>query len=424
MRVLLLILQFPPDVNSTGLLMHQVARGLNARGHDVSVITSFPHYEHFRVLDEYRGKWHERKTEDGLDVTRVTVFANGAKENMKYRLLSYLSFNALATAANLLRRQRYDVILCTNGGFFSGVSAFLSGGKDTPFIYNVQDLYPETFVAQGRLSSRRAIVWLGRIERLMYRTAGHVTVIAPSFRKNLVERKRVPPTKVSVIPNFVDTWQIRPLPKQNPFSEKYGLADKFVVTHAGNMGYVYDLDTLLDAAARLRSEKEIVLLIVGNGVARPALEAKARDLELDNVRFLDYQPYEMLPYLRAASDVQVSLYRHRAAQYSMPSKIYEVMASGRPLLASADRDSDVWNLVAETECGICVEPESGEQLTDAILQLYRDPALRAHMGQRGRAIAEQRYSKAIVVSQYETLLRHVAERRTAPLPQADHSTAV
>src|SRR5262245_43632841 len=118
MRTLILIIQFPPDVNSTGILMSQVANGLSARGHAVSVITSFPHYEQFQVWDVYRGKWKERTREKGLDITRVNVFANGKKQNMTYRLLSYLSFNMFAAATNLFRREKYDVILCTNGSFF------------------------------------------------------------------------------------------------------------------------------------------------------------------------------------------------------------------------------------------------------------------------------------------------------------------
>src|SRR5581483_9228066 len=150
MRTLLMIIQYPPDVNSAGIIMSQVAGGLQQRGHQVSVITSFPHYEQFRVWDEYRSKWAKRTYEKGMDILRVRVFANGKKQNMGYRLLSYLSFNAMAAAANLMRREHYDVILCTNGSFFTGVAAYVSGGvKQTPFVYNVQDLYPETPVAQG-----------------------------------------------------------------------------------------------------------------------------------------------------------------------------------------------------------------------------------------------------------------------------------
>lgn len=388
--------------------MSQVAHGLVKRGHAVSVITSFPHYEKFRVWDEYRSKWAERTCEEGLDVTRVRVFANGKKEKMNYRLLSYLSFNALAAAANLMRRNRYDVILCTNGSFFTGVAAYLSGSvKGTPFVYNVQDLYPETPVAQGQLTSLRAIAGLSRIERFMYRTAKHITVITPSFRENLVNAKRVPQDKVSVIPNFVDTKFMYPLDKVNPFSERHNLSDKFVVSHAGNLGYVYDLGTLIEAAAALRDESDLLFLIVGDGVMRAKLQARALELKLDNVRFMNFVPYVELPHLRAASDVQLSLYRRGAARYSMPSKLYEIMASGRPVLASSEAGSDLANLIAETDCGICVAPQSVDALVTALLELKRDPARRAEMAVRGRKAAEERFSLETVVNQYDTLLKSI-----------------
>lgn len=409
LRILLLIIQFPPDVNSTGLLMAQVCEGLIACGHEVSVITTFPHYEKFRVWEEYRGKLFEQEWYRGMDVLRLYVYASGSKQNMLRRLMSYLSFNALASVAGLLTRHSFDVILCTNGSFFTGISAAVIGRPwRIPFVYNVQDLYPETPIEAGQLHNQWVITTLEWIERLMYRLAAHITVITPSFREHLLSAKGVPAEKVSVIPNFVDTEFIRPLPKVNDFSRRLGLADKFVISHAGNIGYVYDLETMLDAAALLKSEKKILFLIVGDGVAKPRLERKAKALGLENVRFLPFQPYEDLPWLRAASDVQVSLYRHGAANYSMPSKIYEIMASGRPLLASADMRSDVWNLVEATQCGLCIEPENPEQLAEAVLTLYRDPSLRDAMGQRGRQHAERNYSKQVVISRYDELLQRIA----------------
>jgi len=413
LRILLLILQFPPDVNSTGVLMAQVAEGLVQRGHHVAVLTTFPHYEHFRVWDEYRGKLAARDSYDGVNVLRLAVFADGRKERMTHRLLSYLSFNALAAAAGLLDRHAYDVILCTNGSFFTGITAQIVGiGRRMPFIYNVQDLYPETPVAAGQLTNRRAIAALERLESWMYRAAAHISVITPCFRDNITA-KGVPGEKISVIPNFVDTEFIRPLPKANGFAEEHGLADKFVVTHAGNLGYVYDLDTMLEAAALLGGEKDILFVIVGEGVAKPTLERKAGALGLHNVRFLPFQPLDALPWLRAASDVQVSLYKHGSARYSMPSKIYEIMASGRPLLASADRGSDLWKLVDDAACGICVEPGDATALAEAVLALHRDIARREAAGASGRRRAEQSYSRAAVASQYDDLLRRVAGRRVA-----------
>lgn len=408
MRILLLIIQFPPDVNSTGLLMSQIADGLQHRGHEVSVITTFPHYEKFQVWEEYRGKLYERSHFNGFDVLRLFVYASGSKQNMLRRLASYLSFNALATTAGVLSREEFDVILCTNGSFFTGVSSSVIGRRHgIPFVYNVQDLYPETPIKAGQLNNGPAVKVLRKIERFMYAQAAQVTVISPSFRESLLS-KGVPDDRITVIPNFVDTEFIRPLAKDNVFSQRHGLADKFVVSHAGNLGFAYDLDTMLDAAALLRSEDDILFLIVGDGVAKPDLERKAEELQLSNVRFMPFQPYAELPWLRAASDVQVSLNKATSADHSLPSKVYEIMASGRPLLASASVGSDVWNLAKTTGCGISVVPEEPEQLTEAVLTLYQDPELRHAMGERGRQHAQQNYSKEVIVDRYDELLQRVA----------------
>ncbi len=410
MRILVLIIQYPPDVNTSGALMGQLCEGLAARGHDVSVLTSFPHYEKFRVWDEYRGKLFESDLRNGVDVKRTWVFANGGKQNMLNRLLSYLSFNALATIAGSTSRQKYDVILCSNGSFFSGLAATVIGRlKGAPFIYNVQDLYPETPVQSGQISNKLVISALEKLEHFMYAQASHVSVIAPTFRDNLL-RKQVPPHKVATIPNFVDVDFIRPHPKDNAFSRAHALADKFVVSHAGNLGYVYDLDALLDVAQLVGFEPEIQFLIVGDGVERARLQARAQTLGLHNVRFLPFQPRDQLPLLRATSDVQLALYRSGSARFSMPSKVYEIMASGRPVLASADADSDLWRLVSGTGCGLCVEPHQPEALAAALLRLYRDADLRARMAACGRNEAVRAYSREAIVAQYESLCRVLVAR--------------
>lgn len=391
--------------------MGQVCEGLEKRGHEISVITSFPHYEKFRVRDEYSGKLYERGRHGGMEVLRLWVYASGSKQNALRRLASYLSFNVAATLAGLLRREQVDVILATNGSFFTGVSAAIIGAaRRAPFIYNVQDLYPEAPARSGQIRSRAAVAGLRVIERMMYRLAAHITVITPSFRDYLVDVKRVPREKISVIPNFVDTDFIRPLPKASEWARRQGLADKFVVCHSGNVGSVYDLDSLLAAASRLSRYDDLVFLIVGDGVARGALEEKARKLGLGNVRFLPFQPFEVLPWLRAACDVQVALYRREQGRYSMPSKIYEIMASGRPVLASAEAKSDLRRLVEETGCGLGIDPEDPDALADAILRLYRDPTARDEMGRRGRKEAERAYSKWMVVERYEELFLRITDR--------------
>src|SRR5918996_3902763 len=216
MRILLPIIQFPPDVNPTGVLMAQLCEGLAAYGHEVSVITTFPHYENFRVWNEYRGKLVQRGRYHEMDIVRLYIYAPG-KKSMVNRLLSYVSYNALATLAGAVSRSRWDVILCPNGSFFTGLTSwFLEKLKSVPFIYNVQDLYPDVPIRAGQLRNPYAIAALRRMEHFMYRKAAHITVITPSIRENLLS-KGVAANKVSVIANFVDTEFIRPLPKINNF---------------------------------------------------------------------------------------------------------------------------------------------------------------------------------------------------------------
>jgi colanic acid biosynthesis glycosyl transferase WcaI len=348
-----------------------------------------------------------------MDVLRLYVNASGHKQRLKDRLISYLSFNALATLAGVVSRRGFDVIFCPNGSFFSGLTAAAIGAaKNAPYIYNVQDLYPETPVRTGHLRSPVVIQALESVERMMYRAAAHISVIAPSFRDH-IRAKGIAPSKLSVIPNFVNTDFVRPLSRRNSFSERHGLNNRFVVTYSGNLGYAYDFEALLEAAALLKAEREMVFLIVGNGVLKQRLEEKARTSGLENVRFLPLQPYAELPWLRAASDAQVALYRRGSASHSMPSKVYEIMASGRPVLAAADKGSDLRNLVEDTGCGVCVEPQDSHALADALRELHRDAGLRETMGRYGRSAAEQLYSRPVIVNRYDELLTRVASQRAA-----------
>ena len=186
MRILLIVHHFPPDVNSTGLLMAQVFEDLAKQGHEVSVLTTFPHYEGFRTWPEYRGKLRQTRKYKGLRVTRVYSYTSG-KKSMKFRLLNYLTFNVMALLSGLFSFRSYDVVFCTNGSFFSGLTGWLlARSRHAKVVYNLQDLYPEVPVAQGQLTSTRAINALARIERFMYARADHLSVITPSFVENLV----------------------------------------------------------------------------------------------------------------------------------------------------------------------------------------------------------------------------------------------
>jgi colanic acid biosynthesis glycosyl transferase WcaI len=353
MRILVPIIKFPPDVTPTELPITEVSEGLSARGHEVSVITSFP------------------------------------------------------TAAAFWRN-RWDIVLCPNGSFSTGVCAWvLRNLKRAPFIYNVQDIYSDVPARAGPSGSRYGATALAAMENVLYRKATHITVTTPAMRRTLVE-KRVPENKISVIPNFADTEFIRPLPRDNDFAREHGLSGQFVIAYAGYLGYASDLIMLIKAAHILRGNRNLLFLIAGNGVAKAELRREAADLQLDNLRFMPLPPRETLPWLRASSDVHVSLYRRGAATDSISSHIYEIMASGRPLIAAAEEGSAVDQTVSTAHCGICITPGEAEDLALAIVQLYHDPALCARMGESGRWYAEKYHSKQTAVEQYDQLLRRVS----------------
>ena len=406
-RILIISNHYPPDVNPSGKLMQQLATGLRELGHSVDVLTSFPHYEAFRVEPAYRGRLLTHTREGAGRVTRVWAFASGHKQRMLHRLTNYLSFNALAAVAASFSARRYDVVLANSGSFFTGITGWLLRLlRRTPFIYNVQDIYPDVPVRAGQLTNPLAIRTLERIERFMYRKAAHITVISNEQRATLL-RKGVPARRITVIPNFVDTAFIRPLPKHNEVSRRLDLHTRFVVAHAGNLGYAYDFDSMLQAAAELRGEAGILFLIVGDGVRREELAARVRQDGLSTVRMLPFQPEVDLPWLRAAVDVQLALYARGAAQSSLPSKIYEIMASGRPAIAGAERGTDLCKLVESTGCGICVPPEDPAKLVAAVRRLHADEAYATLLGQRGRAAAVRSFSREAAVATYAQLLADI-----------------
>lgn len=409
MRVLVQILQYPPDVNPTGTIVEQVARGLARRGHHVDVITTFPHYARFR-MDESRFV-PERVDEGGVRVTRLPVFANGRKDQMTSRFLSYASFTLLSGAAMAVSRPRPDVVLSPNGSFFSGLgAAFHASFREVPYVLNIQDLYPDTPYEAGLIPDGLALRALRRLERFMYDRAAHITVIAPSFRARLIQ-KGVHESKVSVIPNFVDVGFIRPLPRDNPISTRLGLDGKTVIAYSGNLGHVYDFASILDAAAALAHRKDVQFLIVGDGAVRGSIAARIESEKLDNVQMLPFQPRAELPWLRASVDIQLSLYRAGASRTSLASKTYEILASGRPIVASADPGSDLESLIVRSGAGVCLSPEDPSALVEALVRLVDDPAERARMGKRGRALAEAEFSPESIACAYEQILSRMANIR-------------
>jgi colanic acid biosynthesis glycosyl transferase WcaI len=404
MRILLLSTYFRPDIASTGVLMTQLAEELASMGHQIVVVTSMPHYDTNRIWDRYRGRLFVRERQGPLDVRRVYLYVPQRKENLLGRLLNYATFNVLSTVAGTLAGQ-YDVVLVPSPPLTNGIAAFLmSRLRRVPFVYNVQDIYPDIAIRLGVMTNPQVIAAFRTLEKFVYRKAAAVSVISEGFRLNLLA-KGVPDSKLHVIPNFVDPEFVRNLPRPNSFSRQHDLDDHFVVLFAGNVGLSQGLESVLDAARLLAHQPHVLFLIVGSGAAKDGLMKRVEEMGLDNVRFLPFQPHGVVPELYASADVCLVPLRRGLTEQSVPCKVYTIMAAGKPLVASVDEASDTWQLVRTADCGLCVQPETPEQMADAILALARDRELGGGMGRRGRQYVESRFTPQSAAKQYEALLQ-------------------
>ena len=416
MRILLLSTYFRPDIASNGVIMSKLADEFVARGNEVTVLTSVPHYDINRVWPEYSGRMICRERSGSMQIYRLFIYVASDKANVAQRILSYGSFSLLSFMCGATL-PRHDVILIPSPPLSNGVIGDIVGRlRNVPFVYNVQDIWPDVAIRAGVLKNEKTIQRLKRMEAYVYRRAAGVAVVSNGFRSNLLE-KGVRDEKISVIPNFIDTDFITPQSKLNSFSIKYNIENKFVVLFAGNMGFSQGLESVLDAAKLLKGYSDIEFLMVGNGASRDRAQAYLSELELNNVRFLPYQPQEELSTMYGAADVCLIPLRRGFTAESVPSKLLAIMAASRPSIASVDVGSETCNILRRTGSGICVEPENPTALADAILSYYRDPNARMAAGESGRRCVEREFRCSDIADKYLDAMKAAIDRRRRGVPR-------
>jgi colanic acid biosynthesis glycosyl transferase WcaI len=411
-NILVLCPHFAPDVAPTGEVMTSITHELAGRGHRIHVVTALPWYEHHALEPGWDGQLVRTQPTSWGQISRVHPFPTD-KRNLPARALAFGGFTALGTAVAATSRQRPDVVLAMSPPLSLGPAGWVTGRlRRAPLVFNIQDVFPDVAIELGLLKGRQVIAAARWLERQAYRRADAVTVLSDELAEN-VRGKLVAgadPTKVRVIPNFVDTDWIRPAPSENSYRRQYGLVGKRVVMYAGNVGLSQALDLILHAARDLADDPTVAFVINGGGVARPELERRAE--RLGNIRFVDMQPKARLPEVLAAADVHVVPLKRGLAWSSVPSKLYSILAAGRPVVASVDAGTEVARTGERAGAGLAVPPEDPDPFTKAIRRLVENPAEAAHMGDSGRRFVEGWASPAAVAEAYEALFVELA--RTAP----------
>lgn len=407
----MLTLYYEPDIGANAVLISELAQELAERGMKITVITGFPHYADNTLESDYRGKIFANESRGNIKVVRTYLYTSPNKASFWVRFLNYVSFNVLSTVAGIFSGPQ-DLILAPSPPLTIGFSAAVIGFlKRIPYIYNVQDINPDVLIKLGILKNRLFIRFSKWLEKFVYRQAEMITVLSEGFRENL-RSKSVPDEKLVVIPNFIDPDFVQPLPRNNDFRQKHHLQDKFVVLYAGNLGHSQNLEDLLDCASQLQEDRQLEFVIVGNGSRKPFLEDYARELALNNVIFLPFQPRDDVPQVYAAADLSLVTLKKGIALDSVPSKLYTIMASGRPVLAAVDPGSDAWNLVQEANCGICVPPEDPAALKAAIAELRSQPERIKALAKAGRAYVVKHHTRDIIGDVYQQLFSKIINEKT------------
>jgi colanic acid biosynthesis glycosyl transferase WcaI len=393
MRVLVFNQYYWPGVEATAHLLSELCGGL-ADEFDIEVVTG-----------KLRGGVNERcLVHEGVTVRRVpsTAFA---RANIWLRALNYATY-LLGSAVTGLRRDRPDVVLAmTDPPVIANVALVVARRFRVPLVVVTQDVFPEIAVELGQLENPVVVGVLRRAIRFYLGRADAVVAIGETMRRRL-EQKGVPPERVHVIPNWVDTTALSPQPRLNTWSAAHGLDGAFVVMHSGNVGHAQNLDALLHAAALVDNA---TFMIVGDGARRAEMVALAKSLDVgDRVRFLPYQDREVLPLSLSSADVHVVGLAAGLSGYVVPSRIYGILAVGRPVIVAADAESETANLVREVGCGVVVPPGDSEALVEA-LRAARDGQLDlAALGAAGRDYVVAHADRSVAVARYRGLLREVA----------------
>lgn len=413
MRILILSQWFDPEPSFKGL---NFATDLKARGHHVEVLTGFPNYPGGTLYPGYKVTFYRKEVMEGVEVHRVPLYPNHDK-SAKKRILNYISFCISSFFFGLFMPKKFDVIYVYHPPMTVGFSAALiSLFRRIPFVYDVQDLWPDTLRATGMLNNERILRLVGIVCDWIYSRATKVVVLSPGFKAKLLERG-VPANKVEVIYNWCDEDALSATGKA-PLDVNIAnkLQNRFNVLFAGTMGNAQALDTVLEAARILHTkEPRVQFVFVGGGIDVPRLKALVAERSIQNVLFVPRLPMSEVGVLLKACDVLlVHLKADALFKITVPSKTQAYMAMGKPILMAVEGDAA--ELVTRAGCGICVPSQNVNALVDAALALAaKSNAELETMGSAGRDFYRKNLSMETGVQKFLDVFQNILSAKSKDL---------
>lgn len=395
---------FYPDVASTGQILTELSEGMSDT-FDITVICVVPSYSG-TVDEKYKTQRIYKEEYKGIKVIRVRVpeFQKSNKISRIKNLLAYFFNSILAT----MKIEKQDYIFTISqppilGGVLGVLGKWIKGGK---LIYNIQDFNPEQTMAVGYSTNKLLLNTVMAVDKFSCKKADEVIVVGRDMQETLRNRfnnKKVP--KNTFINNWTNEKEIQPLEQNNPkivaFKEKYNLQDKFIIMYSGNIGLYYDLENIIKVIGKFKNREDVVFAFVGDGTVKGKIEYYVNENKLENVTFIPYQDKADLIYSLNAGDVHWVVNAKGIKGVSVPSKLYGVMASGKPVLGVLDEGSEARLIVEECNCGVCIEPGNYEEIYRKINYILENKETIKSLGANGRAYLERNLTKDISINKYK-----------------------
>ena len=403
MKIMVLVGSYPPIINSAARLYSELSLDLQKKGHDVTVITLQP--DKLSVaIDKSNG---ESKTDDEafnkIKIIRTTslLFLTKIRGGKVFRYL--LVFIPIVVRGVFLSRP--DVILAYTPSLFMGLAArLLAKIKRSRYVLNIQDIHPKVLIDMGYVKNNTAIRLLQKVEVFIYKKADSFIVYSEGNKEYLIQ-KSIDAQKVFVIPNWFNTNLLAFSVGENDFRKRNKITDKFIIVYAGTVTQDQGLTVVVEAADKLKLNEDILFLIVGEGNAMPLLQKAMTEKKLRNVMFLPAQNYERYVNILSSSDICLISLNKAIPKETVPGKLAEIMACGRPVIASVSCDGDAAKIIKKAGCGFCIEPLDAVGLSREILNIYKDKCLREALSNNARKFAENNFSRSSCTRKYEDVLR-------------------
>lgn len=358
---------------------------------------------------EYKHKKHGMMYDNGVEVHRFAMYREG--KNAVLRALRYFMISAIQFWKGI-RANDIDLIYVASTPPTQGaLAAMVKKFKRVPFVYNLQDIFPDS-LAGTDLAKKGGLLWkIGRvIENFTYRNADKIIVISEDFKKNIMA-KGVPEDKIVVVYNWVDEQAVVDVPREeNKLFDKYNLdRGKFYITYNGNIGLTQNMDMLLEVAKSLEANEKIQFVLVGNGAYLEKVQQIIKDRNIGNVTLLPFQPYEDISYVFSLGDVSIVISKPGVGANSVPSKTWSIMSASRPVLASFD-ENELKTIITNNNCGIFTKAGDKEAFTEAILKMYRDSELCKEMGKNGRQFVMDNLTKEAGTQKYVDVIKSLEKK--------------